>query len=241
MGTLVALSIGAADERRAHAGLEAAWKAIQRVEALMHPSRAGSDLARLNAATVGEAVVVDPWTVTLLHRVRELHRDSRGVFDPCLPSAPGTLEDLDLREDRSVLRRQPLELDLGGVAKGYAVDRAVAVLAAAGCDAALVNAGGDLRVWGTRAEEVEVGRAGGPRLRLADAALAVSAESADAPPEHQGFYCRVPGRQRLATAAAIVAPTATLADALAKCALFMDAIECAAVLARYGARRVQLP
>lgn len=241
LGALIAFSIDAPDARRAHAGLDAAWTAIGRVDALMHPARAGSDLARLNAAAVGEPVDVDPWTVTLLRRVCELHGDSQGVFDPCLPAAPGTLEDLELRDDGSLVRRAALRIDLGGVAKGYAIDRAIEALADAGCSAALLNAGGDLRVWGARADDIEVGRAGGPRLRLADAAFAVSAPSAHAPAEHQGFYCRVPGRQRTAVAAAVLAPTAMLADALTKCVLFMEAEECAALLARHGARRVQLP
>ncbi|MFO1401545.1 MAG: FAD:protein FMN transferase [Steroidobacteraceae bacterium] len=240
LGTLVALSIDAPDEVVAQRGLEAAWEAIRRVEALMHPARAGSDLARLNAAGAGEAVAIDPWTAALLRTVAALHVESRGAFDPCLPQGGGRFDDLQWRAEAMLLPRVPLRLDLGGIAKGYAVDRAIEALAATGCGAALVNAGGDLRVWGARAEEIEVGRAGGPRLRLADAALAVSAPSAQAPPEHQGFYCRVPGRRRMAHAAAIVAPTATLADALTKCALYMEEAECAALLARHGARRVQL-
>lgn len=241
MGTFVALSVDGPSAAVASAGLESAWEAIRRVEALMHPTRAGGDLARLHAAGVGERVPVHAWTMALLREVARLYRDSQGVFDPCRPDAAGRYADLQLGDDDTLARRAPLRLDLGGVAKGYAVDRAIEAIAATGCTAARVNAGGDVRLWGGRAETLTVGRTGGVQVALRDAALAVSAESATAPPEHLGYYCRAPGYRRTAAAAAVIAPTATLADALTKCVLFMSAGECAALLARHGARRVQLP
>jgi thiamine biosynthesis lipoprotein len=241
MGTLVALSIDASDEDRAQAGLDAAWQAIQRVDLLMHPSRSGSDLAQLNAVGPGAPVTLHPWTMALLRLAGELHRDSQGVFDPCLPDAPGRLGDLQLHADGTAGMRAPLLLDLGGIAKGFAVDRAIEAARAAGCSAALVNAGGDLRVSGERREAVELGRAGGPRLELVDAALAVSADSAQAPPEHRGFYSRVPQRTRIAASAAVIAPTAAVADALSKCALFLPAEDCARLFQRWRARLLQLP
>lgn len=241
MGTFVALSVDGPSAAVASAGLESAWEAIQRVEALMHPTRAGGDLARLHAATPGARVAVHAWTLDLLRQVQGLHRDSRGVFDPCLPEAAGRFGDLVLGDDGTLACEVPLRLDLGGVAKGHAVDRAIAALAAAGCTGALLNAGGDARAWGDRAATLAVGHAGGVQVELRDAALAVSAESATAPPEHRGYYCRAAGYRRAAAVAAVLAPTATLADGLTKCVLFMPEGECAALLARHGARRVQLP
>lgn len=241
IGTVVAFSIDAPSEERATAGLDAAWQAVRCVDAHMHPSREGSELARLNAAAPGIGVALHPWTLELLRLAQGLHRDSRGVFDPCLPDAPGRLEDLELHADGTASARVPLHLDLGGIAKGFAVDRAIDAARAAGCGAALINAGGDLRVFGARTAMVDLGRAGASRLELTDAAVAISADSATAPPEHRGFYSRVPQRARIAASAAVIAPTVAVADALTKCALFLPPGECATLFERWRAQLLQLP
>jgi thiamine biosynthesis lipoprotein len=95
-------------------------------------------------------------------------------------------------KSRSAVCRVPLALDLGGIAKGYAIDRAIEALRAAGCVSGLVNAGGDLRVYG-RSEAVLLRRADGTcaPLTLTHAALAVTDLDVDArrrPTEHQGYY-----------------------------------------------------
>jgi thiamine biosynthesis lipoprotein len=61
----------------------------------------------------------------------------------------------------------PLTLDLGGIAKGYAVDRAMAVLRRAGVRRGVVNAGGDLRVFGDAAVPVQVRHPGQPGVFFA--------------------------------------------------------------------------
>jgi thiamine biosynthesis lipoprotein len=241
MGTLVALSADALGEAIAMAALEAAWQAILHVEALMHPTREGSDLALMHATPVGTAIPVHAWTCEILQLSQVLHRDSAGVFDPCLPDAAGRLEDLELHASGRVRRRVDLRLDLGGIAKGYAVDRAVAALRLGGCTAGLVNAGGDLRIFGARSELVQVGRGGSDCRRLEETALAVSQPSAAAPSEHQGYYCRVAGYSRLAASAAVVAETAAVADALAKCALFLPPSQCAALFERHRAQLLPAP
>ncbi len=73
---------------------------------------------------------------------QQLHARSAGVFDPCLPQRPGRIADLEITAFAAICDA-PLELDCGGVAKGFAVDCAVAALQAAGCQAGIVNAGGD--------------------------------------------------------------------------------------------------
>jgi thiamine biosynthesis lipoprotein len=74
-----------------------------------------------------------------------------------LPRPPGvdlrryrgsSLADLDICGDAAVCQRRSLLLDLGGIAKGYAVDCAIGALREAGAACGLVNAGGDLRVFG---------------------------------------------------------------------------------------------
>ncbi len=62
--------------------------------------------------------------------------------------------DIELPEPEMVVIRKRVALDLGGIAKGFAVDRAIEQLMAAGCIGGQVNAGGDMRVFGENATPV---------------------------------------------------------------------------------------
>jgi thiamine biosynthesis lipoprotein len=122
-----------------------------------------------------------------------------------------------------VRRRGPgVALDLGGIAKGFAIDWAVEVLREDGCVAGLVNAGGDVRVFGDAGHAIEIRVEGASPLDvvLENEALAVSApKSARSPSGHRGFYSPLTGQQVLAHPVAVRAPTASVADALTKCAI----------------------
>ncbi|MDX1734769.1 MAG: FAD:protein FMN transferase, partial [Halioglobus sp.] len=59
---------------------------------------------------------------------------------------------LDAQQRRIAFAREGLQIDLGGIAKGYAVDRGIALLAAAGIEAAAISAGGDSRILGDGGE-----------------------------------------------------------------------------------------
>ena len=235
LGTIIRLSAEAPTEAMAKAAIELAWREVRQVDERLHPSRPGSDLAALHAAAVGERVPASALTLGLLRRARALHMDSGGYFDPCLPEGGGTLADLEVGP-RNLRRRAPLRLDLGGIAKGHAVDRALLALRRGGCSAGAVDAGGDLRVFGREPESVRIGRSGPVVIDIANAALAVSEPSSQAPPGHRGYYSRVTGAWQQAGAAAVLAPTAAEADALATCALFMPAEQAAALCARRGAQ-----
>lgn len=227
MGTWVAIEAAARTEDAARAGIEAAYLAIQQAERQLHPSREGSDLRRIRAAPLGARIPIGAMTWEVLGLARRMYELSEAVFDPCLPSHPGRLCDLTLSEAGPASAwascRVPLTLDLGGIAKGYAVDCAVAALRAAGCTRGVVNAGGDLRVYG-RSESVLLREADGncTPLTLRDEALAVSdlgADSARRPVEHRGYYRRLDTVPPLRRYAAVVAVSAAIADALTKCAL----------------------
>jgi thiamine biosynthesis lipoprotein len=137
----------------------------------------GGELARLNAALAsGETATVSPQMAALLVDAKRISAASGGAFDPGVgelvelygfhdataePRAPAPAEidrllaagagiasvDIDGREVRA---RARVLLDLGGIAKGEAVDRLVELLRSHGVRDALVNAGGDLRVLGSR-------------------------------------------------------------------------------------------
>jgi FAD:protein FMN transferase len=118
--------------------------------------------------------------------------------------------------------RAPVALDLGGIAKGYAVDRAVDSLVAHGCSAGIVNAGGDLRAFGTHREKLLLRCPDGSfsPLEFADAALAVSdLDTEGRPSEHQGYYVRGKAASPHFRHAAVLANDAATADALVKCVL----------------------
>jgi len=223
MGTFVAIQAeGALDSAAQTEALDLACEALQTVERVMHPTRPGSDLARIAAAPAGALLSLHPWTFEVLALSLQLWRSSGGQFDPCIPESAASVGDLRLLAPSALLTppRSAL-LDLGGIAKGFAIDKAVDVLIERGCSSGLVNAGGDLRAFGEHEYEIDLqipGAAG--RLQLQGCALAVSApKSARSPSEHRGFYSRIAGTQLPGRAVGVLAPTAAAADALTKCAL----------------------
>jgi thiamine biosynthesis lipoprotein len=232
----------------AEAAIERAFAAIEQVNRLMHPRAEGSDLARVNKAPLHRSVKVHGSVGQLLNLAKRINTLSGGVFDPCTPAQPGRLGDIEVSADESeVVCRAPVALDFGGFAKGYAVDCAVEALMAAGCTAGLVNAGGDLRVFGPSTEPVFVRGSAGDltNIGLADAALAVSdSGSQQRPPEHQGYYVRnldscasTAGAQAVPAVkyAAVIASSALVADALAKCVLLCSPAVAARTLGALGA------
>ncbi|MBS0379765.1 MAG: FAD:protein FMN transferase [Proteobacteria bacterium] len=242
LGTAVVIEARAPDEATAARAIEAAFAQVAHVEAVMHPYDADSDVARLNAAAPGSPVALRPATHAVLSFAQQLHRASGGAFDPCLPLRPGTLVDLDLtdRPQPAARVRRPVALDLGGIAKGYAVDQAVAVLRSGGCSAGLVNAGGDLRVFGTQPQTVLLRGGDGAlaALELTEAALAVSHRSqAGAPTGHRGYYRRDGAAVSGTPHAAVEAGSAMCADALTKLVLVCQEEVYGVLLREHGALR----
>jgi thiamine biosynthesis lipoprotein len=220
LGTFVSASCIAADAKLAEWAIESAFESIATVQRLMHPT-SGADLGAIRDATVGRPVRVHRWTWDVLALSVEVNEISEGRFDPCLP-AGGRITDIGLPEPEIVVLSERLVLDLGGIAKGFAVDRAIDCLQAEGCSSGEVNAGGDVRVYGTCATPIWVrSRSGTRQISLRDRACAVSDPMArDRPAEHRGYYSRAPDAIPIATAAAMVlASTTAVADALTKCVL----------------------
>jgi FAD:protein FMN transferase len=240
----VAVEAEAPDESTAERAIGAAFGTLATVERLMHPTRPGSDLARIARCEPGGRVLLDRWTYELLQLCARLHRSSGGRFDPCLPGTAGRLPDLDLSDAPFARVRVPLGIDLGGIAKGFAVDRAVDALRLAGCIGGLVNAGGDLAAFGARAHRIICRSArGNAVVQLRDAALATSevghaSNRASQPPEHRGHYHGVHGTPAARGAVSVIAATAALADGLTKCLLLASAAERGRLLRLFDAREV---
>jgi FAD:protein FMN transferase len=238
LGTLVAIDAEADAGGTRARGLEAAYRAVRFVEQLMHPTRNDSDVARLNAFPRG-LVTIHPWTFEVLKLCRQLSRLSDGVFDPCLPTSSGRMRDIELVGNSGVIVHTPIQLDLGGIAKGYAVDRAVEALRGEGCAGGMVNAGGDLAVFGPQPRRIVCrGSESDQLIELHETALATSIVcSAARPSEHRGHYHGVSGVSASRGSVCVLASSAAAADALTKCLLWCDRAASEQLLAHFAARR----
>lgn len=171
LGTLV--EVGAVDgPGHAH---DAAFAAIAEVQSQLSRFEAASDIAWFNTARAGECRVIGPHTRAVLAAARRLGDETHDLFDITLGTAPRQWR---VEGDALVKLVDGITFDLGGIGKGYAVDRAIDALAAAGCRAGWVNAGGDLRAFGDIDVPVslrdEHGGGVRPLAQLRDGAIATS-------------------------------------------------------------------
>src|SRR5262249_46473507 len=120
------------------------------VDRWMSRYRPDSDVSQLNDAAPGVWVGVHAHTRRVLRAAQKLYRDSDGVFDIRCAGSADHRPALRFR-GTSVSKTGPWTIDLGGIAKGYAVDLAVSRiqrLSRGHSISGIVNAGGDLRRWG---------------------------------------------------------------------------------------------
>jgi len=237
LGTLVDIDACGAD---AHPAVAAAFAAIAEVHYLMNRHDPASDIGRINAAPVSVAVRVDPRTRFVLDAAGSLHRDSGGAFD-CTRHAEGNGGAHWYLCGDIVSKTEPCTLDLGGIAKGYAVDCAIEAMRRFDIDHALVNAGGDIRHIGVAAHDIAVRDPAAPasvalHCRLFNEALASSsAAGLSAAPSGRS---RIVGHRNeipLRAGASVLASTCMLADALTKVVL-ATGTPAHPLLARNGAR-----
>ena len=247
LGSRVAIRVQGPSEVEAHRAIDDAFGEIALIHSRMSFHEAGSDVSILNRDAYDWPVLVHPHTFEVLRLARELSEASEGCFDITvasrlvdwgfLPSPMSRLRpdpqsnwrDVELRKDRRVRFRRPLWIDLGGIAKGYAVDQAIERLRTHGVGQALVNAGGDLRVYGPASERVTLRPKSGssdalPIIEIDNASVA----SSNGMPERRGprNKMRAPHidarrRQPVGTRSfvAVVAERCVTADALTKTVL----------------------
>lgn len=198
LGTLVDICIDdSGDEDRLRLLFDDAFARIALVQRLMSFHEAGSDVSRINRAALDEVIAVDVHTVAVLRLAEAIRTASDGAFNiACapvlvamehlpapLPSLPPYLPQhivVHCEDDAHVRKVEPGWIDLGGIAKGYAVDLAIEALLAAGVQGACVNAGGDMRVAGDTEWPVVIRSAADPgvpgtSIELRNEALATSA------------------------------------------------------------------
>ena len=109
---------------------QAAWAAFDLLDRMEHElSRfiPNSDISRINGLARGEIVRVSRWTMECLELACEAYRETGGVFDISLGTGLATLE-LSRRDSTVRATTSAVRLDLGGIGKGYALDRMAEVL-----------------------------------------------------------------------------------------------------------------
>ncbi len=254
MDTLVTIEVVEPAPDDVAARIEAAFGWFARVEAVCSRFDPESDLSQL-CRQPGVEVRVDPLLYRAIEFALSVARASGGAFDPTVgrtlaaqgfdtnyrtgertvseAAATGGLDDVVLDASaRTVLLRRPLTLDLGAVAKGFAIDLAAHELR--GCPNFAINAGGDLYLAGNNPDG-EPWRIGIRHPRIPEAILTEVAVSGVAvctsgdydrprPDGQPGHHIVEPRSGRSASGVAsvtVIALTAMLADALGTAAFVL--------------------
>lgn len=179
MGSAWRIAVWTADRERAGRATSDAFDEVDRLESILSVWREDSDVQRLNAAAGRGPVPVGPDTRAVLRAAEEASRLTDGAFDVTfgvlsdvwrfdhdqdnrVPSPSEVTARLPLVDHAAVvvdeasgtaeIRRAGVRVHLGGIGKGYAVDRAVAILLNAGFHDFLIQAGGDLYAAGRRGD-----------------------------------------------------------------------------------------
>ncbi|MFZ5504320.1 MAG: FAD:protein FMN transferase [Pseudomonadota bacterium] len=174
MGTAIAVDLWADERAAGQAAIDAVIAEMHRIDCAMSPHKPESELSRINRDAGHMAVPLSAEMAALIGRAIEFSRWSDGAFDISYASV-GQLYDyragiapdeaalaaaraaigwqqllLDPRAGTLRFGRPGMRIDLGGFAKGHAVDRCIAILRAHGIAHAMVSAGGDSHVLGDR-------------------------------------------------------------------------------------------
>ena len=251
MGTRVAVELWSEDAGLAARAMDAVIAEMRRTDELMSTYKPQSQLSAVNAHAFERPVQVDPEIIEVVSRSFEFSRLSNGAFDvtyasvgylydyrehrrPSDEQVAAALPGVDYRQvqvdrERNAIRflRPGMRIDLGGIAKGYAVDRCIELLRGLGIEHAMVNAGGDTRLLGDRRGKpwivgIRDPRAEGrmvTRLPLEDEAISTSGDY-ERYFEEDGVryhHILVPGTGQSAggiRSATIIGPDATLTDGL---------------------------
>jgi thiamine biosynthesis lipoprotein len=253
MGTRVAVELWATDPQQAEHAICLVMADMHRTDELMSTYKPESQLSQVNAHGYERPVQVDADIIDVVWQSLEYSRLSNGVFDVTYASVgylydyrasvhpndaeiAAALPSIDyrqLRVDREACTIRFLtpgmRIDLGGFAKGWAVDRGVEILRSLGIKHAMVNAGGDTRLLGDRRGKPWIVGIRDPRrdgavvtrIPLVDEAISTSGDY-ERYFEREGVrhhHILVPGTGKSPSAVrsvTVIGPTATRTDGLTK-------------------------
>jgi thiamine biosynthesis lipoprotein len=245
LGTFVEIEAAGAAKSEMNAAVDAAFEAVAGAHRLMSFHEPDSDVSRLNREACLRPTRVHAWTFQVLEAAVEMHRRSKGIFDiavaptlqamallprrnddPAIATEARSFDAIELLEGQTVRFRQAdVRIDLGGIAKGFAVDRALEVLRRFNVPSGVVNAGGDLAAFGDT-QTIHVRNPRDPRrlicrVEVTDEGLASTARRFDPfqSAETTGSAIIDPGTRKPTHAidgTTVRAPSCMVADALTK-------------------------
>lgn len=180
MGTNVTVWLWTADERGAAQVAEAVFDEMKRLDKEMTTWDPASEVSQINAAAGGKPVKISDETYQVIERAVDISKRSKGLFDITVGAfkglwkfdedVDGTLPNpadvkkqlalvnwkdivLNARQHSVLLKRKGMAITLGGIAKGYAVDKCVEILRKRGFSDFMMQAGGDMYIAGKKAKE----------------------------------------------------------------------------------------
>ncbi len=253
MGTRIAVELWAADRAQGDALISRVMDEMRRVDELMSTYKPTSQVSVVNAEASRRPVVVEDDLFGLLQTALEFSRITEGAFDITYASV-GYLYDYRRHikpSDEAIAKALPavsykhvlldpkthsvrftqpgVRIDLGGIAKGWAVDRGIEILRQAGIERAFVTAGGDTRIIGDRFGKPWIVGIRDPReadkviarIPLVDAALSTSGDyerffEADGVRYHHILSPATGKPASAVRSVTVIGPTATRTDGLSK-------------------------
>jgi FAD:protein FMN transferase len=180
MGTNVTVWLWTADERGASQAADAVFTEMKRLDKEMTTWDPASEVSQINTAAGTKPVKVSDETYKVIERAVDVSKRSKGLFDITVGAfkglwkfdqdMDGTLPDpaevkkrlalvnwkdivLDPRQHSVFLRRKGMSITLGGIAKGYAVDKCVEILRQRGFTDFMMQAGGDMYIAGKKGKD----------------------------------------------------------------------------------------
>lgn len=253
MGTRIAVELWHEDPAAAGRAIDAVIAEMHRVDELMSHYKPASQLSRVNreaasgpvpvaselarlvaqslefSALTGGAFDISYASVGYLYDYREHRHPTEEQIREALPGVNWRHIEVDLAASTIRFLRPGMRIDLGGIAKGHAVDRSIAILRGLGIEHASVTAGGDTRIIGDRFGRpwvVGIRHPDDPgrviaRIPLEDAAISTSGDYEhyfdEGGVRHHHIIDPKTGRSATGVrSVTVIAPTSTLAEGLTK-------------------------
>ncbi|NNE62560.1 MAG: FAD:protein FMN transferase [Gammaproteobacteria bacterium] len=172
MGTRISVELWHDDPNLRESCSNRIFAEMRRIDALMSPYKSTSEISYINHNAAVSSINISEEMASLINRSLQFSVLSNGAFDITFASVGyrydyrkqqlpadefinSTLEAIDYRhivltDGRIYFKDSNVRIDLGGIAKGYAVDRAIDIVISCGIDEAMISAGGDSRILGNK-------------------------------------------------------------------------------------------
>lgn len=208
----------------------ACFRKVHDIQRLMSYFESESDIYRINHSELNQPIAVSPETYSVLKLAETLYRESNGTFDSLFRSRNYDPQAaIIFHSEQSVSRSTKAEIDLGGIAKGYAVDQAASIASSDSKISGVINAGGDIAFFGERAFPLSI-RSPNFNGQFYEAGYFANCSIATSVYQY-GLEQR---------SLSVQAPSCMLADSLTKALWNQDIETKNMLLSKYGARYLEI-